>query len=144
MEPLIVPGTLDSLSAVGRYVLAAADEAGLEKGAAYRLRLSVDEIVTNIIVHGYQEAGLTGPIEVTATIDDGALRIAIEDTASPYDVRETPPPADLDKELEDRHLGGLGVFLALDGVDDFAYERLDQGNRNVFIMRRQAKPSTPA
>ena len=58
MDSMVVPGVLDSLSAIGRYVLGAAWAAGLDKRAAYRLRLAVDEIATNAVLHGYQEAGL--------------------------------------------------------------------------------------
>ena len=49
MKPLIVPGTLASIRAIGKYVLQAAAEAGLESRAAYRLRLAVDEIATNAV-----------------------------------------------------------------------------------------------
>ena len=57
MESLTVSGTLDSLKTIAAYVLSAAENAGLEKKPAYKLRLAVDEIATNIIVHGYEEAG---------------------------------------------------------------------------------------
>ena len=60
MEPLILPGTLDSLSKIGAYVLEAASQAGLERKIAYRLRLAVDEIATNSIVHGYDRVGEEG------------------------------------------------------------------------------------
>ncbi|HXV96967.1 MAG TPA: ATP-binding protein, partial [Anaerolineae bacterium] len=64
MEALTVPGTLDSLSVIGKYVLTAAATAGLDKKVSYRLRLAVDEIATNIITHGYDEANLEGVIKI--------------------------------------------------------------------------------
>jgi serine/threonine-protein kinase RsbW len=60
MERLQVPGTVDSLAAISTYVVGAAAAAGLDKQAAYGLRLAVDEIATNAIVHGYQKAGQSG------------------------------------------------------------------------------------
>ena len=81
MEPLTVPAALDALSTIGRYVVDAAAAAGLDKRASYRLRLAVDEIATNIIEHGYQEAGESGDVVIRADILDGELAIVIPDLA---------------------------------------------------------------
>ena len=140
MDSMVVPGVLDSLSAIGRYVLGAAWAAGLDKRAAYRLRLAVDEIATNAVLHGYQEAGLEGTLTVRAEMDEGALTIILEDAAARFDPRQAPLPETLDLPLDERPIGGLGVYLTLQGVDDFRYERVDDRNRNTFVMRR---PRTP-
>ena len=135
MEPLILPGILDSLSKIGAYVLEAASQAGLEKKIAYRLRLAVDEIATNAIVHGYDRIGEEGDLVVSAEIGEGILTIILEDTGPPYDPFKTPSPDDLDQPLDDRDIGGLGVFLAIQGVDEFRYEWLNETNRNIFTMK---------
>ena len=87
-------------------------------------------------MHGYAEAGLTGDVEVRAEIDEEELRLYLEDSAMPYDPLEQPPPDGMDLPLEERALGGLGVYLAIDGVDEFRYERVDNRNRNIFTVRR--------
>lgn len=136
MESLTVPSTLDSLSAIRSYVMAASASAGLDRKAAYRLSLAVDEIATNIVVHGYMDNNLTGSLSVSADIRQESLQIVLEDTAPPYDPRQAPQPDGLDMPLEDRGIGGLGVFLALRGVDHFAYEHVAGRNRTIFIMQR--------
>jgi serine/threonine-protein kinase RsbW len=141
MEPLIVPGTLDELGAIANYVLTAAQTAGLDRTLSYDLRLAVDEIVTNIIIHGYAEANRTGEIKVQAELVEQALSISIEDTAIPYDPTQTPPPSELHLPLERRQAGGLGVYLALQGVDRLTYERVGDRNRNILVVDRQ-KSST--
>jgi serine/threonine-protein kinase RsbW len=138
MERLTVPGTLDSLEPIGKYVLAAASEAGLDRKAAYRLRLAVDELATNVIVHGYQESRLNGQIDLWTDIDDQHLSIGMEDSGTPYDPLKTPPPPDLDEPLEDRRIGGLGIYLAKMGVTDLRYERVGNHNRTVFVVSRPA------
>jgi serine/threonine-protein kinase RsbW len=115
MEPLTVPGKLDSLSAIAKYVMNAATTAGLDKKAAYRLRLAVDEIVTNIIVHGYEEAGLEGDVYIKAELDDKQLSICLEDTGVKFDPASKEDPGDLHQPLEGRSIGGLGVYLAFQG-----------------------------
>ena len=138
MDPLTLPGELASLSAIGRYVVAAATAAGLDRTVAYRLRLAVDEIATNVVVHGYQEANETGCVAVSATIDDRTLIIAVEDTARAFDptAMTLPDEEELELPLEEREIGGLGVMLAREGVDDFRYERVDGRNRTMIVVNR--------
>lgn len=136
MESLTVSGTLGSLKTIAAYVLSAAEAAGLEKKAAYKLRLAIDEVATNIIVHGYEEAGRTGNIELSTHLDKNTLTITLEDSAIPFDPYEITGPAsqDLNLALHERPIGGLGVFLAIEGVDKFTYEFVDSHNRNHFTL----------
>jgi len=136
MKPITLPGNLNSLAAIAEYVLAAARSAQLDSKQTYKLRLAVDEIATNTIVHGYQEAGLTGNIEISGHLDDRTLSIYLEDTAAEYDPTQTPPPTDLDTPLEERKTGGLGVYLALKGIDRFEYERSNGKNCHQFTVNR--------
>jgi serine/threonine-protein kinase RsbW len=138
MQSLTVPGTLDSLSPIADFVVAAAQQAGLDKKAAYRLRLAVDEIATNIIVHGYEEANHEGDVNLLLDIDDKSLTLTLEDTGVAYDPNQhLIPEADaLKLPLEQRPTGGLGIYLALQGVDKFIYERAANKNRNTVIMNR--------
>jgi anti-sigma regulatory factor (Ser/Thr protein kinase) len=128
-----IPATLDSLGSIAEYVMAAAASAGLDKRASYRLRLAVDEIATNIIVHGYANAGHQGTLEIRADIDDKALTIVIDDTGVTYDPRQAPIP-DINLPLDQRPIGGLGVYLAMRSIDEFVYEHLGDRNRTIFKM----------
>ena len=136
MQPLNVPGTLDSLNVIGHYVNEAALSAGLEKKIAYRLRLAVDEIATNVIVHGYEEAGLTGEVLVLSKLDNDALTIMLEDTSAPFDPRSLVRPDHIDKPIEERPIGGLGIYLAMENVSKFDYEYVNKHNRNIFVANR--------
>lgn len=138
MEPLVVPGTLESLQAIRDFVKAAAEQATLDRKKANRLRLAVDEIATNSIVHGYEEAGLSGDLIVSATIDDAALTIIVEDNGAAYDTTQhkVPTSDEINAPISTREIGGLGIFLTLKGMDDFRYERVADRNRNIFVMHR--------
>jgi anti-sigma regulatory factor (Ser/Thr protein kinase) len=134
MESLSVAGRLDALQAIGEYVLQAAAQAGLEGQAAYRLRLAVDEIATNAILHGYQPAAYQGELLVTAVCDESKLTITLEDSSPAYNPLRTPPPENLDGEPQERPSGGLGIFLALRGVNEFQYQWVNKKNRNIFVQ----------
>ena len=136
MESLTVPGKLDSLRTIAEYVMNASKTAGLEKKAAYNLRLAVDEIATNIIIHGYEEAGCEGNVALQADLNEKSLKITLEDTGVRYDPTKKEPQNDLDLPLEERQIGGLGVYLAIQGVDQFSYERVGDRNLNIFVVHR--------
>lgn len=138
MRSLCLPATLDSLDAIGKYIVAATTEAGLEDKPAYGLRLAVDEIATNIITHGYEEAGKTGTITVSKTLTDLTLTIVLEDSGIHFDPlsRKLPDEHELHLPLEEREIGGLGLFLVLKGVDEFRYEYDNGHNYNIFVMHR--------
>ena len=142
MENLTVAGTLDSLDAIAKYVMAVAAATGLDKKTSYNLRLAVDEIATNIIIHGYEEAGREGVLELQAFVDEETLTISIKDTGVPYNPKQRLTPDDLDQPLEQRKLGGLGVYIAIQGVDKFIYERVGDRNHNIFIVNLSKKAIT--
>ena len=138
MKPLTVPGTLASLALVREYVRAAAAAADLDKKRSYRLELAVDEIATNIVNHGYLEAGLTGDVEVRAENTARALTITLSDAGVPFDPRQLKRPSQIDLPMAERPIGGLGIFLAMENVDEYRYESVDGHNRNIFVVKRTA------
>ena len=60
LEPLTIPGRSEMLTQLMDYVAWAAAGAGLSEQISYRLSLAVDEIATNIVLHGYEGAGRHG------------------------------------------------------------------------------------
>jgi anti-sigma regulatory factor (Ser/Thr protein kinase) len=134
VDALTLPGRLDSLKLIREFVAQAAQTAGLEKKAAYRLNLAVDEIATNVIIHGYEEAELDGEVIVRADITDQALLIELEDFGAGYDPVDVADPAGLDQPLDQRTEGGLGVYLAVRSVDKFTYERHENSNLHTFVI----------
>jgi len=136
MDSLTVPGNLDSLQAIRDFVLAAAEEAGIDERNAYKLSLAVDEIATNIIAYGYAGSATPGDVVVQADAENGRLQIVLEDTSPPFDPFSRGEPSGLDAPLEDRAIGGLGVYLAKRSVDEFRYEYVDGRNRNIFVVNR--------
>ncbi len=138
MTELRVGADLKVLSSIGTFVMDAANAAGIDRRAAYRLRLAIDEIATNVIVHGKPLAHSgDDEIRLTADIDEERLRITLEDRGPRFNPLEHELPEEhLDKPIEERPIGGLGVFLAIRGVDQFQYERIDDRNRSTFVVNR--------
>ena len=104
--------------------------AGLSADLTYRLTLSLDEIVSNVIRHGYSDTN-DHVVEVRLSVHDGVVTSVIEDDGHPYDPRESPEP-DLSMPVEERGPGGLGIFLVRQMMDSIDYARRD--GRNILTV----------
>lgn len=95
--------------------------------------MAADEILTNIINYAYPEE--KGDIRVICDSDeDGALLVQIIDTGVPFNPFEVDEP-DLSLGLEERKVGGLGLFLAHKMVDGIRYRR--QGAENILTLYKR-------
>src|SRR6267378_666431 len=144
MDGITLPGTLDALQPIREYVKEAAASVGLDNTATYNLLLAIDEIATNVVLHGYEEAGLQGNISVAAAQQEDRLVIHLSDNGKSYDPHTYCCPDDegLFKKPSDRPIGGLGIMLAKEGVDDLQYESTEKGNIHSLVVSLKP-PETP-
>ena len=100
---------------------------------AYAVNLSIDEILTNTISYGYDDEE-THRIEISLRLDAESLDVVIVDDSSAFDLTAAPEP-DLGASLEEREVGGLGLFLVHQMMDEVEYERVD--DRNVVTLTKR-------
>ncbi|MEU6679721.1 ATP-binding protein [Streptomyces sp. NPDC046853] len=131
---LRIPASVESLEPVSAFVLGLGHQARLPESSLYRLRLAADELATNIVMHGYR--GEPGEITVDGGIDPGEVWVRFQDDAPAFDPRQGMRAPALDVPLEERPIGGLGVFLAFTAVDTFEYELVAGRNVSTLVMRR--------
>jgi anti-sigma regulatory factor (Ser/Thr protein kinase) len=138
MKSRTFPATVESLAPIREYLTELSAAAGLDKKQTYNLCLAVDEVVTNIFLYGYGRSGQKGVVDVYAEVDENQIQITVEDDSPPYDPtqQKLPDEEDLKKPLEERPIGGLGLFLTISNVDEFKYEYISGRNRNIFVVKR--------
>jgi anti-sigma regulatory factor (Ser/Thr protein kinase) len=129
---LSLPGLLDDLAAW-------LDALGVAPEVRDDLVLALDEAVTNVIEHGYGDGA--GDVVVSAVADADGIELAVADRAPAFDPLTNAPAPSLSDAIEDRAVGGLGVFLIRQLMDrvDYRYE----GGCNVLVMRRSCAPGSP-
>ena len=132
MEAITVPASLASLEQVACYVRTLAKQGNLSESAEYKLRLAVEEIVTNIIVHGYGEGH--GEIRISGGLERDHVWLQAADRAPRFDPRTVHSGPQPDTPVMEMRLGGLGLFLALQAVDGFSYEFVNGKNINTLTM----------
>jgi serine/threonine-protein kinase RsbW len=96
------------------------------------LNVVLDEAVSNAVNHGYA-AGVRGEIAVRLRRRPDTVLVEVEDDGKPFDPLQAPPP-DLTLPLEQRPIGGLGIHLIRNLMDEVAYARVD--GRNVLKMAK--------
>jgi serine/threonine-protein kinase RsbW len=132
---------LENVSAAIDCVTRSAREAGFDEGVQYQLQLAVDEACANVIHHGY--AGMEpGDIELTCSFDDQRLVIRVRDWGRSFVPEDVPEP-DVNAPLEERSLGGLGLFLIRQCMDEveFTFDA-ELGNELTMTKRLQGAESS--
>jgi serine/threonine-protein kinase RsbW len=107
----------------------AMEAAGFTPEEILDTQLAVEEAITNVIVHGYRQPG--GKIVVSCTADTRRVEVRIADNAPPFDPLSLPEP-DLDGNVEDRKIGGLGVYLIRQVMDGISYQY--EGGKNILVL----------
>jgi serine/threonine-protein kinase RsbW len=113
------PAQFENLELVRSFVAEAAEDCGLEPAAVYAVQLAVDEAFTNIIEHAYGGES-DQKIQCECRVNPDGLSISLKDCGKPFDPEDVPPP-DLEADLEDREVGGLGLFFINQLMDDVQF-----------------------
>jgi serine/threonine-protein kinase RsbW len=98
--------------------------------------MAFDEVISNIAAYGSAH----DPIRVRVTIAADAVRAEVSDDGVAFDPLQLPDP-DVTSDVDDRAIGGLGVFLVRKVMDAVTYERRDDRNCLHFSKRIAAQPA---
>jgi anti-sigma regulatory factor (Ser/Thr protein kinase) len=125
---LSIPNRIAELSASMDRVEAFLAEADVDPGDSTQVMIMLDEIASNIIKTAWP-ADEEHRFDVTLTLEPGGkLLLLATDDGAPFDPTAGDPP-DLDATLEDRVVGGLGLFIVGEMSDSMEYSRVDGHNR---------------
>jgi anti-sigma regulatory factor (Ser/Thr protein kinase) len=103
---------------------------------AYHFDLAFDEVLVNVISYAYEAPG-EHQITVRMWIGGGRVTAEVIDDGKPYDPLTQAPEPDLDADIDDRRIGGLGVHLVKTFMDHVEYRRVD--GRNHFRFGKELK-----
>ncbi len=92
--------------------------------------LALEEALANVIMYAYPE-GEQGEVEISIEMKDGHIHTCIRDAGVPFNPLQQPE-AELSDSVEERPIGGLGIYLIKEIMDKVEYQRKD-GN-NVLTM----------
>ena len=100
----------------------------------FRVNLVLEELVLNIIDYGQDGGDPDIALEIESEAD--SIRIELSDRGRPFDPLTEAPEPDLTSALGERSVGGLGVYLTKELMDEVRYSREAHRNRLSIVTRK--------
>ncbi len=130
---LLISADIGEIARVQEAVAGLAGEAPLPPRASHVLSVALDELLSNVIVHGYGGQAVGQSIGIRIEREASKVRVEIVDRARPFDPTTADTP-DLGGALESREIGGLGIHLVRTLVQGLSYDRGPGENRTRFTV----------
>jgi serine/threonine-protein kinase RsbW len=99
----------------------------------FDINLALEEVVNNVISYAYKDKN-EHQINIYMELEGQVLLLKVEDDGAPFNPFDVPEP-DIDKPLEEREPGGLGLFFVRNLTDELEYKR--EKDRNILIMKKK-------
>lgn len=127
---------LNEVVKLAAFIEELSEELSLSKELIFKLNLALEEAVCNIIMYAFpleeqQE------IRLKATFTGHQLIFLLTDRGASFDPTDPTaiPDVDLNASLEEKPIGGLGIFLIRSIMNEVSYQRL--GDENQLIMKKE-------
>ena len=132
-----IKNQISELEKIAQFIEEICEELGLDMEMQMNLNLVIEEMVTNVIFYAYPK-DVEAEIEllVKSDNDDKQLTFVLSDHGKPFDptTRET---TDLSVNPAERDLGGMGIFIVKNIMDEVTYQRLE--DKNLLTMTKNIK-----
>jgi serine/threonine-protein kinase RsbW len=132
-DRLVVSNDTKHLIIVRDFVARLIHQSRLPKDDENKVILAVDEAVTNVIEHGYED-GDEGTIEIEIEADESQFKIVIRDTGRVFNPESVPDPDMREHVLKGRKKG-LGIFLMRQIMDEVRYKFKDGVKNELTLVK---------
>ncbi len=135
MQELQIEAKNENLHQVFSFLLSSLEQYSIDRNTLRLVKLCVEEVFENISSYAYDPA--TGMTRITVDCRGGEktrkVVVSFYDHGRPFDPLTQEKP-DLDLPLEERPVGGLGIYLVRSKMDEVIYEYRD--GENVLVLEK--------
>ncbi len=132
-KEISVESVAENIESVTSFINAELEAFDCPQKARIQIDVAADELFANIVQHAYVPNTGTVTVKVAVSGEDRVARITFIDSGKPFDPLSVPEP-DITLPVEQRGVGGLGLFLVKKTMDDLIYEYKD-GKNIVTIVK---------
>lgn len=130
---LVIRNEIGELNRLVSFLEGLEEEWNLPPALVPSLNLALEEALSNVIFYAY-EKGTENQISIEFSLNGKEMTVVISDEGKPYDPTQKEDP-DINLPVEDRPIGGLGIFLIRQIMDEVKYSREDRQNRLTLVKR---------
>ncbi|MGD9556268.1 MAG: ATP-binding protein [Mangrovibacterium sp.] len=130
---LVIRNEIGELNRLVSFLEELEEEWNLPPALVPSLNLALEEALSNVIFYAY-EKGTENQISLEFSLKGKDMTVVISDEGKPYDPTQKEDP-DLNLPVEDRPIGGLGIFLIRQIMDEVKYSREDRKNKLTLVKR---------
>ena len=127
MKSITVEAKIENVDKVTEFVNEVLEEKDCPLKVQMQLDVAIDEIFGNIAYYAYGKGSGNATIQIEITL-------IFIDQGIPYNPLENKDP-DITLDIEDREIGGLGIFLVKKTMDELSYEYVD--GQNILTMKKE-------
>ncbi len=125
------PARLRAFAQVKALIDEFGEAAGLGSEDRHKLTLIVEELFINTVTHGHR-GDSNAPVQISLEDTAGGVRLTYEDSAPQYDPLAASRRTDIESTINERRVGGLGVFLTI-GLTHGADYRFIEGRNRISL-----------
>ena len=131
---LIIANDINELNRLSTFLQDVCNEWGLDNELLFKLNLVSEEIISNIILYGYGTSRKGENIHFKIIHEDDRIIICVTDWGKEFNPLNVPMPDDLDKQAEERKIGGLGLYFIRKLMDEVVYKY--ENKQNILCLTK--------
>ena len=133
MEELNIEATIENVPKVTEFIDRKLEEFNCPLKAQTQIDIAIDELFSNIAKYAYHPG--VGPATVRVEVEEDPMAVVVTfiDNGQPYDPLKTEDP-DLTLSVEEREIGGLGIYVVKKTMDEISYEYKD--GQNILRIKK--------
>lgn len=132
-KSIILANDISEITRLYEFIEEIGNDFSLSPDIVFNLNLVLEEAVVNVINYAYPKEEHQY-IYLSATIKDGSIVLVLTDTGKEFDPT-TAPEADITLSADERQIGGLGIFLIRQIMNEVRYERIE--GKNVLTLEKK-------
>lgn len=132
-KSIILANDISEINKLSQFIDEIGEEFSLTPDIIFNLNLVLEEAVANVINYAYPKEEHQS-IFLSAKLQDGSIVFVLTDTGKEFDPTMAPE-ADITLSAEDRPIGGLGIFLIRQIMNQVKYERIE--GKNVLTLEKK-------
>ena len=106
----------------------------------FEMEVALEEVFVNIV--NYAQLSESDEVKIELHISEHSICFIIEDRGKAFNPLRHIPHINKNEDIEQRQIGGLGIFLVNEIMDELSYERFHDSNRLTLIKHlKQGKAS---